>query len=247
MIIKADKNKLYNVLNKFVMSETQKLVDCLLKFDENGMSASAMTKTNTTAVYLFLAKDFFSEYNKDIGNIGILSMPDFIAMIKRFKKEVTIKKEGNLLTLSEGKKTIFMELVDDKFIENNARESKLEYDTSFTLDAEVLKKDLFDFDKTGGKDEKNNKNFRLTIITKTNNVKFIVNTKYKLEYDYDIDGIEKEHTVSFGPILKEALNNANGNLKMFVKTDYPIKIEDIDLKEGYILTYIVAPFGGEEE
>jgi len=225
--MKIESKKLISFVKKIHMGEID---ECLFEFTESGLSIKATTPAKMAFVSGMLKKEAFTDY-ESIGPVALNDIKSIINVLGRFGSEVDLQKEGNMLTVKNGNKTVSIELMASQFLEKEQPTPDLTPDESFTISAKEVA-EIF-------KDVRMNKDAELYIETKPGVVRFRNTGKYKFQNDFPNENIKKEVKVKFGLPLIDAIESLTDNLEFGVKTDYPAVIKE-NTDESEILI-IVAP------
>ena len=228
MKIKTDLIKVF--LNKARMSGKQIITEALFKFEEDGLKIDANSVPPQSRVMGWLQRVAFEDYEK-LGNIGLNDLSNFVKVLTRFGDTITISKEGNLLTLKEGSKTVDIELVSENFLATDTKGPNLEFDQTLSLTAAQLK-GVYN-------DVLINEDAVITIETDDKKIKFSNTGKYKFRNELSAPSCTPGVKVSFGQPLIDATSNLDGNLEISLKSNYPIKVREIT--ETSVITIITAP------
>lgn len=216
-------------LKKVMMTKSQIINECLFNFSPEGLRVNAANEAQLCRVTSLLKKESFKEY-ESIGSIAIGDLINVIRIIDRFNDEITIKVEGNLLTISQAGKKVEIELLDKEFIKSSDKELNLKFDDAFSFPSDKLHEILDDV--------KLNDDSKIRIITEANKLKIVNTGKYKFSHEF-ITTCKGGVVVQFGQPLLHAVTELNGNLDFSIKTDYPIQIKEVT--EDSEITLIVAP------
>ena len=228
MELKIDTRKLNSFLEKCRMGEVE---SCLLDFKDDGLHVSMVSGANTHSSKGFLKSDAFKEY-ASIGTIGVDDLSKLMRVLKRVGNLISFTITGNLLTAKSDKKSLNVELVDEKFIDKPKPLPELEFVTQFNIKAGQL----FDFLT----DVQLNKDATISIETRNGGVIFTNTGKYKFKHMIDSEGTKEGVVVKFGLPFMEALQNLKeGEMILKVKNDYPILVEYIHEEEE--IKFMVAP------
>ncbi len=228
--MKVETAKLKNFLNKTIMSGTEGIEEGILKFGKDGLKLEANSITKFARTMGWFKKDNFKEY-EELGNVCMNDLGNIINVLARFGKEITLKKEGNLLTIKGDGKTVDIELVAESFLKTDADEPKLEFAETFNLKAGKLS-ELF-------KDVQMNKDAIIKIETKEKIVEFSNTGKYKFINTIEAPTCKGGEKVSFGEPFIDATTKLDGDLTISIKKEYPAKI--METTEESVITIIVAP------
>lgn len=228
--MKIKKDVLKNFLQKVHMQADQQINECVLNFDKEGLKVGANSPSQQARAMGWLKTNGFKEY-EEFGELGINDMSTLIKVIDRFGEILTLKHEGNVLTVnSEGKK-VDVELVDTSFITTDTKEPNLQFEDVFVIHSKKVS-EIF-------KDASLNKDTIITVETVEKKVKFSNTGKYKFVHTLDAETCKGGVKVSYGQPLIDAISNLDGNLEMSVKKDYPAKV--LEKTENSVITIIVAP------
>lgn len=223
-------DKLVDFLKKVKMTKSVELTDCALDFNSKGLTIIANTTNKLGQVRSHLDISHFEEY-KALGIVGVTDMATFVNILNRFKKSLSLIKEGNVLTVSDADKSVEIELISEQFIERDLTEPKLEFTDNFSVSAEVLADIIADI--------KLNKDAVLTIALCPGKVTFKNSGKYKFKRELDRE-VKSTLEAGFGQSFIDAVAELEGTLQMYVRADYPIKI--VEESEGCNITLFLAPY-----
>ena len=233
--MKIKTKPLTTFLTKVKMAGTQQITECILKFESEGLKIGANSDAQLSRVAGVLNKSLFKDY-VEIGNVGVNDFDNVIKVIQRFGETLTLKKEGNLLTLSSGGKKVDIELVSEDFIKTDVDAPELEFDETFTISSKQLGDIITDVQM--------NKDAVLSITTEEKKVKFNNTGKYKFENEIDALTVKGGTKVDFGQPFIDAVSGLTGSLEMSLKVDYPCKI--VERTDDSIITIVVAPRVSDE-
>lgn len=229
--MKIKKDIMTGFLRKIRMSGSLRIDEGIFRFEEDGLKVDANSKSNQARMMGWLKKAAFKEYDESFGNIGVNDLENVSKVLERFGEEITLTKEGNLLTIKGNSKKVDIELVSVNFLETDADTPDLTFDETFNMTSAKLK-DVF-------KDVQMNKDSEITMSTEEKKVKISNTGKYKFLNEITAPTCKGGVKVKFGEQLIEAAQNLDGELQLSVKTDYPIKI--LEKLETSVVTLIVAP------
>jgi len=235
MGLKIKQKVLKEFLRKAMMSGKQGISDAIFRFESDGLKINANSTPKQARVMAWLKKDAFKEY-EEIDNIGLNDLQNVVKVVDRFGEIVSLKKEGNLLTISGDKKKVDIELVAENFLETDTGQPNLEFKEIFNISGKQIS-DVFS-------DVKMNADSVLTIETTPKKVKFKNTGKYKFVTEIEAPSCKGEAKSSFGEALLESVSALDGNLEISMGDNYPIKI--MEKKDESVITIIVAPFVEEE-
>jgi hypothetical protein len=221
---------LVGFLKKARMTGRQSIPEGVLRFENDGLKMSANSSPKQSRVMAWLNKAAFVEYEA-IGNVAMNDMENVVKVLDRFGDMITIKKEGNLLTIKGDGKNVDIELVNESFLETDTNEPNLNFTDVFEIKAEKLHDIIRDVEL--------NKDAILTIKTAEKSVAFSNSGKYKFLNVIDAPSCKGGVAVSFGEPFIECVSELDGNLQISVAKDYPCKI--IEKLENSVVNIIVAP------
>ena len=221
---------LITFLRKVMMTKSQQVNECIFNFCEEGLRVNASNEAAFSRVNGILKRLSFTEY-QEIGKIGIGELPNLIKIIERFGEEVTLKTEGNLLTVSQSGKKVEVELMDVSFITSNEKELNLTFDDTFILEADKLHEILDDI--------KLNDDTEIKFITEEGRLKIVNTGKFKFHHEFMIASCKGGVTSRFGQPMLHAVTELTENLEFHIKTDYPIKI--IEQSKDSEIILVIAP------
>jgi hypothetical protein len=234
--MKVKTKTLVAFLKKSRMDGSQAIGEAILRFGKEGLKINANSEAKQARVMSWLKTNAFVEY-EELGNVGMNDLNNVIKVLDRFGEQVSIKKEGNLLTvIGEGKK-VDIELVSESFLDTETGEPALEFDETFTVPMTTFNS-IFN-------DIKINKDAIMTIETIEKKVKITNTGKYKFVNEIAAPSCKGGVKVSMGEPFIDAISNLDGVLEVSIKSDYPAKI--MEKTETSVITIIVAPRVGEEE
>lgn len=223
-------------LNKAIMSGTEIIEEAVLNFDKEGLKINANSQAKQSRAMSWLKKSAFVEY-EELGGVGLNDLNTITKVLDRFGETISLKKEGNLLTIKSEGKSVDIELVSEEFLKTDEGEPKLEFNNTFNLKAGKLA-DLFN-------DVKMNKDAKIKLETKDKQVLISNTGKYKFLNTIEAPSCKEGTTVSFGLPLIEASTNLKGDLELSIANNYPMKIREVT--EHSVITIIVAPRVDNEE
>jgi len=232
--MKIKTNKLVSFLDKIKLSGAEIIDDAVLKFGEAGVSMEAMSKTKTSKVEGLLKKEAFIDYTAR-DDIGVSDLDTLSRVIKTFGEEIDISIDGNLLIISEDNRKVEVELVNTDYIDVPEDSGEREFDINVTLKAEILKDFIANVSINSDAVIKIKAIPGSLILSNTGKYKF---TKTILD-----EKIDKEVNVEFGNPLVCVSANLENDLKISLKDNYPILIEEST--EDYTIKAISAPRSNE--
>ena len=223
-------------LIKVQMSGTQQLKEAIFRFEKEGLKISANSEPQQARVMGWLNKNAFVEY-EEVGNVGMNDISNIVRVLDRFGEIVSLKKQGNLLTVKGEGKTVDIELVNENFLNTDTAEPVLTFIDNFDITATKLHDVI--------KDVQMNKDAVLTLKTIEKGVIFTNTGKYKFANTVEAPTCKGGVIVSFGEPFIDCTAELDGPLQISVATNYPCKI--IERLENSIITLIIAPRVEEEE
>ena len=221
---------LVGFLKKARMSGSQQISEGVLRFDKEGLRINANSEPQQARVMAWLHSSAFDEY-EEIGNVGMNDLGNVVKALDRFGETITMKKEGNLLTVKGDNKTVDIELVNENFLNTDTAEPNLVFADTFEVKSEKLH-DII-------KDVEMNKDAIISIRTAPKNVMFTNTGKYKFTNTIDAPTCKGNVKVDFGQPLIDVVSELDGVLQFSVATNYPCKV--IEKLEKSVVTIIVAP------
>jgi len=234
--MKIEKNTLFSFIEKFRTVNHSSINAAIFKFHEEGLRVVGHDAPNNICSSAFLKSSSFVEYEA-IGNIGLNEICRIVTSLKRFKGVITLKVEGNLLTISEANKKLSIELVSEKFLEDTKYEEYKSYKELFEMEASELNDILADANlKTG---------MSLIITTLKDKIIFTNSGKYKFERVVEREGCVGGTFVKMGLPFSDAISNLTGMLNISIASDYPIQVVEKSDDEEHII--VVAPMVGGDE
>jgi len=233
--MKVKTGTLAGFLKKFSMEGSQQINEGVLRFEDEGLKISANSVSKQVRVMSWLKKGVFTEYEA-IGNVGVNDIPTVIRVLERFGENISLTKEGNLLTVKGESKKVEIELVAESFLDTDTGEPTLEFIDTFTIPSAQMK-NIY-------KDVKMNKDATLTIETADKSVAFKNTGKYKFLNTIAALTCKGGAKSTFGEPLIDATNNLDGELEISLGENYPMKV--MEKTETSVVTIIVAPRVAEE-
>jgi hypothetical protein len=227
---------LVGFLKKARMSGTQSLIEGILRFEKDGLKIFANSQSVQARVMAWLYSTAFEEYEA-IGNVGLNDMQNVVKVIERFGETISLKKEGNLLTIKGEGKTVEVELINENFLQTDTAEPNLTFADNFEIKSEKLH-DII-------KDVLMNKDTVINIKTADKSVLFTNTGKYKFTNTLESPTCKGGVSVKFGQPFIDCVDELDGVLQFSVGNDYPCKITE--RLEKSVITIIVAPRIESEE
>jgi hypothetical protein len=259
MPIKLKTKDFISLIEIFKMNDVMEINDAILKFTEEGFKVQSFTASKTASSSLKIKKDFFVEYDKEFGNIGLDDMGELISVLSKFKDTVTISKDNSILTIEEGKKKCETGLIDERYINDEFKEIELEYDINFDLTIKQLA-EIFSSRDIKRKTTDSSKKTDIQIFLKIKDKKLFIILKDKYTFTHEVLEFREEDeipdmTVKFGRPFFDAMNNfikttskgkeMTEKINISIKEDYPMMVIKED--ENYELKIIIAPLQNEED
>ena len=234
--MKIKKDVLLTFIEKFRMTGHSSVDEAIFKFTEDGLSVVVFDPSKLICSSGILKPSTFVEYEV-IGNIGLNELHRIATILKRFNDIITLKVEGNLLTISEANKKVSIELVSEIFIEEVEYKKLENFKETFSIEATELNDILGDANlKTG---------MTLKITTIKDNVIFTNNGKYKFERTLERQGCTGGTTVKVGLPFSEAMNELTGTLELSIADEYPVEVKEIS--DDQEIKILIAPMVGGED
>ena len=234
--MKVKTNILKAFIEKVRMNEKQKIDEAVFNFDKEGLKINANSAPKQARVMGWLKTGAFTEY-EEFGKVGMNELENVVKILKRFGEDILIKKEGNLLTISQKGKKVDIELVAEEFLSTDTGEPDLQFEDNFSISATALK-EIFN-------DAQINDDAIITIETEEKKVKFSNTGKYKFLTELEAPTCKGGVKTKFGQPLIDAAVKLDGNLEIDVKTNYVAKI--MEKTENSVITVIVAPRVEDDE
>jgi len=223
-------------VDKTMMTKGQQLKEYIMRFEKEGLKINANSESKQARVMAWLKKEAFKTY-EELGNVGINDLENVSKVLDRFGEDISLSKEGNLLTIKGQGKKVDIELVSENFLDTDTGEPSLEFVDTFAISATKLK-ELY-------KDVQMNKDATITFETAEKKVKVSNTGKYKFLTELDADTCKGGAKTTFGDPLIDATINLTGNLEISLANNYPVKIIE-KVENESVITFIVAPRVEEE-
>jgi len=239
MTIQIKKEEFVTFIKKVMMTDKGAISECVFDFREDGLLVEAATPPQQAMVFAILKPSAFKEYSQ-IGQIGIGDLTDLKKKVDKFKEFVEIKVEGNLLTVSENKKTFEIELSSIEYITNGSGLDNVKKLSSFVDNFMMTAKDLKDL-RVNAQMIKDSK---LHIETKEGAVLFSAKGKGAYKDELMSPSCKGGAKASYGMPLFEAIENLSDTVEIHIGNDYPLKI--IEKTDNSEVTIIVAPHVDKE-
>jgi len=217
-------------LKKATLSGEQQIKECILDFQKEGLKMNANDPAKQARSMAWLRTSAFEGY-EEIGKVGMNDLDTITKVLDRFGEKISLKKEGNLLTVSSEGKKVDIELVAETFLQTDTGEPKLEFDETFTITATQLANVI--------KDVQLNKDAVIKLTTEDKKIKFSNTGKYKFQNEIEAKTCKGGVEVTFGAPFINSVANLDGNLEFSVKSNFPVKI--MEKTETSVVTLIIAP------
>jgi hypothetical protein len=218
--MKIEAKVLSGFLNKIKMQKTQEIHECLWNFTAEGLKIIAIPEAKQSMITGLLKPIAFKEYSP-IGLVGVDKLPTTIGVIDRFNGVLDMVKEGNVLVIKGENKKVDIELIDEAYFKNDTQVPTLDYPENFKMSSGVLK-EIFD-------DVRLNKDTKIVVTAKPGSVTFSNTGKFRFQHTFVAD-TKTEAISQFGDVFVDSTTALDGDLQIFLKSDYPIKIvEDTDI------------------
>ena len=228
--MRIKKTILKDFLNKATMDGGETINEARLDFKETGLNISAVASSLVSMVFGQLNSGTFSDYEA-IGEIGVSNIKTLVRVINSFKSEIEIIVQGNVIILKEGSRSVDVELSSLQYIAASRTAPKLEFGESFEIQADLIHSFI--------KDASVNSEFHIYIATVPQGLMLSNTGTYKFRENIVNTAIVGGFKTKYGSGLVAAFKNLSGLVKISMKTDYPIKIEEVT--DDYSLTIISAP------
>jgi len=233
--MKIEQKKLETFLSKIEMGKSHQIRECVFDFEEKGLKICATDSPKQVRISGILKSVVFTEFEQ-IGKLGIDNLQEFISVIKRFKGEISLKHESNLLTLKGSGKEVEVTLADLNFISTDTSEPALEFIDTFELPEGKIQ-DIFS-------DVGLNSDSVISIQTEPKKLLISNTGKYKFKHALDAPMCKGGALSKFGEPLVGGLERLSGKLEISMGTQYPLKA--LEKTDDSIITVIVAPRANEE-
>lgn len=230
--MKIDKKTLLEFLE---VSNLKNLIKCSIDFAPDGVKIKTADEPKQTMVDSILKAEAFEQYEA-IGKIAVHSLSDFIKCMKKMNKEVEFSIEGNLLEAKGKNKTLHLELLDSKFIEENndivEKLDNIKQETSCDVNVSDIKE--FIKDASMSKDS-------IIEITTVNDGLTLKNTgKYQFTHNIDSIGSQEGVKAKYGQPFVDVFNQLpDSKSTLYLSNDYPMKVEV--KTDSSIYKFFIAP------
>ena len=233
--MKIEKSRLENYLKQINCSNS--INEVKLNFEENGVSSLVMNPENTMMVSAKLANSVFIKYDA-IGKILIDNLSLLIKILNRFDGDITLKKEENLLRITNENRECEFVLSSEDVIEDVKKVPTIELKSVIKIDSKTILESLKNaevVDEAFSKVKFELKE-KLFIIEAGETNKII--DKHKLKDKYD------NFSVNFNAgLLKNVITALEGEIELNLGKDLPMKI--VKKTDDTNLFYIIAPLTSE--
>jgi len=231
--MKIKKSLFMGFVKESSLSGDSSLREVKLDFGEKGLMMSSVSEGNAILVKAIIPSKSFEDYS-EFGKIAILDYTELQKIIGTMTDDITIKKDGNVLILSGGRK-VEIPLADENTIKDITKMPNLEYPYSFIIGKkffdEIISNISFSINKSDSP--------TIQFIGKDKTLMAKYGTKYKFEDSMVVDKMTDEVNVVFGEPLLNAVNNLSGDIEVKMKSNYPITITKIS--DMYQIMVIIAP------
>jgi hypothetical protein len=229
--MKINAKVLKEFIKKFRMDGDEKIEETKFVFDDNGLNILATSPTKSCQVCAQLKTKAFSLY-ENIGTMAVNDLSGVLNVIDKFKDiEITLNKKGNCLTIVGGNTKVDIELVSEQFLSSETIIQGLTWNNEFIIDSGQLK-DIIEKAQL-------NKDSEIKVTSGDGAIKFSNSGKYKFDTTIEAPTCKIGSVSKYGEAFINSVINLNGQLKMFVSTDYPCKIvEELD---NSIIQIICSP------
>ena len=226
-------------INNEVLKTYLKQINCnniinevKLNFEENGISCLVMNQENTIMVSNKLANSNFIGYEKS-GIIVTDNLSLLIKILDRFDGDINIKKDENLLKISNDNRECEFILVSEDFIEDVKKMPNLEYKNILKIDSKTILDSLKNSDIVEDKFSEVKLELKdKTLIIECGYTNKIID-KHKLKDKYE------NFTVGFNvELLKKTISTIEGEVELHLGKNLPLKI--VKITDNSNLFYIIA-------
>lgn len=218
-------------LKKVKMEKLQRIDECILSFEKDGLHITAMSQSKFSFVSGFLERKAFESY-EDIGMIAVGDFENFVGLLTHLSASVSLARHGHLFSMSDATKSVDVELLEESVMEK-PKFPNIKYDgiTPFKMSAERLHAIIDDASL--------NKDTVITIKSVGEQIIFSNTGRYKFTHVLDAPGNKSNESCSFGVPLVHASSNLDGELEVYMKSDYPMMI--VEASEKSVVKIIVSP------
>lgn len=233
--MRINRNNLEEYFNKLSIGDS--VWEVIISTGKEGIKSSAMMKGQHMYSKCDLLPSAFTMAPTKEEEVGIKDIRLLKSLLARFKSEVTLKINNNILVMDEGSKEIQTTVASKDFIEKPEEVSGINYEVDPVM-IEVSKlKDI-------GKDITLFKECEVIIngIAETNIVEFhIIDGTNKLITKLKVDKVSKDFTSMFkGDYLLSIIKILTANrVKLQIQKDYPMKV--VESTEHINSIFMVAP------
>ena len=230
-------------LIRFLNSALMLSNESSLKIDENGISMKVVDTANVCMVSSILKNNAFSDYEATEDKIG-LNLEKLVSLLKSSSNadyvEIEHLEEESKIKVSSSKLNFKLRLISLDVIKKDPKIPEIEYNTNMMIESINLKKAIKIGEKIG--------DVLKFIITKeklilecedgiTSNMVYTVLENEMISSSIDEDVIST-YDINY---LSDIIKNLSDNVRIEIKTDYPLMISsDFANNEGNI-SYLLAP------
>lgn len=222
MALKIEKKKFVEFLKKVKVDAKSSINDFRLEFKDEGLVMNGISSTNNVLINGLLKKEAFIEY-KTYSTVAITDIQEIIKVIDRFDKELVIDFGTNVMKITSNTKEVLLDLTDLSVIPDVTEQTmrtinrlKSEFTTSFDMGIDLLDSVI--------SDAMVSKDAELIITTFNGKVTFSNTGKFKFTNTYMIDEVKEGVKVKFGQPIVDALANIKSDVRLSIKSDYPMMI-----------------------
>ena len=226
--MKIESKTLVEFLKIIRMNEVN---DCLMNFNDEGLMISLASKTAYNFGNGTLKKEHFKDYI-ELGIVAVDNLDQLVTIFKKFKGEIDLRVKGNVMMISNDKKKLEFELMDENFIKPFIFDKQLKYDNIIKIPPDKLKT-FFD-------DISINTDECIFIETVNDGFKLYNTGKYKFTYNIKSEGTKEGVKVQFKePFYNTLIALTENEIEIKVKSDYPATVSyKTDTAE---FEFIIAP------
>jgi len=202
------------VLEEFLkIVRMNEINDCLMNFNDDGLSISAASSMSVNFVLGTIKKDKFKDYTA-LGTIAVDNLYKLTTIIKKFKSEIDISIKGNVMIISHEKKSLEFELLDENSIAPFVFEKEIPFDTILKISTDELRS-FFD-------DISVNTDDSIMVETYDGGFKLYNTGRYKFTYNIKSEETKSGVKVKFKEPFYNALSTLTGDdITLQVKSDFP--------------------------
>lgn len=229
--MKIKKSVLVDFLKKVTMESDSKINEAIFDFKDDGVHMNAMSADNIILVNGFLRASVFENYSA-LGEIGFQEIPNIINIVKTFNEDLELSVKGNILDFKEKDKSVALEILDVSLMQKERDIKEIELDETVAIQSKELNTFIGDLSL--------NKEFDVRFNTGDNVMKVYNGVgKYKFTKVFRELDCKAGTTVGFGSPLVNAVSNLTDEIKLSLKTNFPIRI--VETTANSVITIMVAP------